>query len=84
MKMTNLDMQSEATRFNGSETALGELEAFYEGPSRQRGRTRVSTSTKLPDTNKVTPPIVTPLVDNGASMEEALTRVVDSMSEQNE
>ena len=32
----------------------------------------------------VTPPLVTPLVDNGASMEEALTIIVDSMGEQSE
>ena len=30
------------------------------------------------------PPLVTPLVDNEASMEEALTRIVDNTSEQNE
>ena len=54
------------------------LEADYEGTSRQRGITRTSTSTKLPGTNKVTPPIVTPLVDNGASIEEVLTRIVDN------
>ena len=61
-----------------------ELEKDYEGKSRQRSITRVSTSTKLPGTNKVTPPLVTPLVNNGASMEEALTRVVDIMGEQSE
>ena len=54
------------------------LEADYEGTSRQRGILRISTSTKLPGTNKVTPPIVTPLVDNGASIEEVLTRIVDN------
>ena len=32
----------------------------------------------------VTPPLVTPLVDNGASMEEPLTIIVDSMGEQSE
>ena len=30
------------------------------------------------------PPLVTPLVDNGATMEEALTRIVDHMGEQSE
>ena len=32
----------------------------------------------------MTPPLVTPLVDNGASIEEALTNIVDSIGEQNE
>ena len=32
----------------------------------------------------MTPPLVTPLVDNGASIEEALTNIVDSIREQNE
>ena len=32
--------------------------------------------------NKVTPPLVTPLVDNGVPMEEDLTRIMDSMGEQ--
>ena len=32
----------------------------------------------------MTPPLLTPLVDNGASIEEALTNIVDSIGEQNE
>ena len=32
----------------------------------------------------MTSPFVTPLVDNGASIEEALTNIVDSRGEQNE
>ena len=32
----------------------------------------------------MTPSLVTPLVDNGASIEEALTRIVVSMGEQSE
>ena len=32
----------------------------------------------------MTPPLVTPLVDNGASIEEALTNIVGSIGEQNE
>ena len=48
--------------------------------------TRVSTSTKLPGMNKVTPPPppVTLLADNWELMKKALTRIVDSMGEQNE
>ena len=45
---------------------------------------RGTNSTKLAGKNKVTPPLVTPLMDNGASIEEALTRIVDSMGEQKE
>ena len=52
MTVTNLDTYSGKTRVIGSGDTLGELEAYYEGPSRQRGTVRVSTSTKLPGTNK--------------------------------
>ena len=65
-------------------TTLVELEAEHEGISIQRGAARVSTSFKLPGTNKVTPSPATPFVDNGASMEEAKARIMDSMGEQNE
>ena len=47
-------------------------------------KTRVSTSTKLPGIKRVTPALVTPLVDESASIEEALTSIVDSIGEQNE
>ena len=58
-------------------------EVDNEETSRQRIKTRVSTSTKLPGTHRVTPPLVTPLVDNGASIKEALTNIVGSIGEQN-
>ena len=32
----------------------------------------------------MTPPLLTPLVDNGASIEEALNNIVGSLGEQNE
>ena len=51
---------------------------------RQRIKARISTSTKLPGIDRVTPPIVTPLIENGASIEEALTNIVGSIGEQNE
>ena len=51
---------------------------------RQRVKARIWTSTKLPGTDRVTPPLVTPLVDNGAALEEALNNIVDSLGEQNE
>ena len=59
-------------------------EVNHEETSRQRIKTRVSTSTKLPGTDRVTPPLVTPLVDNRASIEEALTNIVGSLGEKNE
>ena len=55
-----------------------------EKTSRQRTKARNSTSTKLPGTDRVTPPLVTPLVENGASLEEALNNIVSSIGEQNE
>ena len=81
MTMTNSDMQSGKFRVTGSGTTLGKLEAYYEGPSRQRETARVLPSTKLPVANKVAPPLLIPLVDNGASVEESLTRIEDSMGE---
>ena len=82
--VTKSDVQSRTTRITGSGTTPVELEEDYEGTSRQRGKTRVLTSKKLPGTNRMTPPLVTALVENGASVQEALTRIVDSMDEQNE
>ena len=59
-------------------------EAIYEETSRQRSKARDSTSTTLPGTDRVTLPLVTPLVANGASFKEALTSTVGSIGEQNE
>ena len=50
----------------------------------QRIKARISTNTKPPGIDRVTPPFVTPLVDNGASIEEALNNIVGSIGEQNE
>ena len=55
-----------------------------EKTSRQRIKARISTSTKLPGIDRVTPPLVTPLVENGASLEKALNNIVGSIGEQNE
>ena len=60
------------------------LRRIHEKTSRQRVKARISTSTRLPGTDRVTPPLVTPLVDNGAALEEALNNIVDSLGEQNE
>ena len=59
-------------------------EVDNEKTSKQRVKARISTSTKLLGTDRVTPPLVTPLVDNGAALEEALNNIVDSLGEQNE
>ena len=47
-------------------------EADYEKTSRQRSKTRVLTGTKLSGTDRKIPPLVTPLEDNGASIEMSL------------
>ena len=51
--------------------------------SRQRIKARISTSIKLPGIDRVTPPLLMPLVNNGVSIEEALTNIVGSIGEQN-
>ena len=81
MTPINTDVLSGSTRVTGSGTTAVEMYVDYERTSKQSGRTRVSTSTKLPGTNKVTQPQVTPMVDIGASTDEALTRIVDSRDE---
>ena len=82
--MTNSEPQTGESRNRGLGNALVDLEVDNEKTSRQRVKARISTSTKLPGTDRVTPPLVTPLVDNGAALEEALSNIVDSLGEQNE
>ena len=82
--MTNLEVQPGKNRNTGPCDPPADPEVDYEETSRQRSTTRVSTSTKLPASDRVTTTIVTPLVDNGASIEEAWTNLVDSIGEQNE
>ena len=79
MNMTNSEMRTGKNRNTGLCNASADPEVNHEKSSRRRIKTRVSTSTKLPGTDRVTPPLVTPLVDNGASIEEALTNIVDSI-----
>ena len=64
--------------------ALADPEVNNEKTSRQRVKARISTSTKLLGTDRVTPPLVSPLVDNVAALEEALNNIVGSIREQNE
>ena len=82
--MTNSEPQTGESRNRGLGNALADPEVDNEKTSRQRVKARISTSTKLPGTDRVTPPLVTPLVDNGAALEEALNNIVDSLGEQNE
>ena len=82
--MTNLEPQTGESRNRGLGKALADPDVDNEKTPRQRVKARISTSTKLPGTDRVTPPLVTPLVDNGAALEEALNNIVDSLGEQNE
>ena len=81
---TSSEPQTGESRTRGLGNALADPEIDNEKTSRQRVKARISTSTKLPRTDRVTPPLVTPLVDNGAALEEALNNIVDSLGEQNE
>ena len=81
--MTNLEVQPGKNRIAEPGNPPADPEADYDETSRQRSKTRVSTSTKLPGTYRGTLPLVTPLVDNGASIEEALTNLVDIIGEMN-
>ena len=82
--MTNSEQQTGENRNTGLGDALADPEVDSEKTSRQRIRARISTSTKLPGTDRVTPPLVTSLVDNGVAIEEALNSIVGSIGEQNE
>ena len=57
---TNSEVQPGDSRNTRISNPTMEPEADYEKTTRQRGKTRVSTSIKLPGTNRVTPPLVTP------------------------
>ena len=68
----------------GLSNASADPEVDHEKTSRQRIKARISTSTKLPGIDRVTPTLVRPLVENGASIEEAFNNIVGSIGEQNE
>ena len=82
--MTNSEPRTGESRNKGLGNALTDPEVDNEKTSRQRVKARISTSTKLPGTDRVTPQQVTPLVDNGAALEEALNHIVGNKREQNE
>ena len=72
VNMTNSETRTGENRNMRLGNASAEPEVDDEKKSRQRNKALISTSTKLPGTDTVTPPLVTPLVENGASLEEAL------------
>ena len=82
--MTNSETRTGENRNKGLGNASADPEVDSEKTSRQRIQARISTSAKLPGIDRVTPPLVTPLVANGASLEEALNNIVGSVGEQNE
>ena len=81
---TSSEPQPGESRTRGLGNALMDPEIDNEKTLKQRVKALISTSTKLPGTDRVTPPLVTPLVDNDAALEEALNNIVDSLGEQNE
>ena len=81
--MTNSEVRTEESRNTRLNNSPADPEVDSEKRSRQRIKVRISTSTKLPGIDRVTPPFVTPLVENEASIEEALTSIVGSIGEQN-
>ena len=84
VSMTNSETRFRENRNIGLGNASVDPEVDNEKTSRRRVNARISTSTKLPGTDRVTPPLVTLQVENGASLEEALNNIVDSIGEQNE
>ena len=82
--MTNSETRTGENKNIGLGNASADPEVDNEKTSRQRIKARISTSTKLPGIDRMTPPLVTPLVENGASLEEALNNIVGSMGEQND
>ena len=68
--MTNSKMRTGQNRNTGLNNATADPEVDNEMTSSQRIKARMWTSTKLPGIDRVTPPLVTPLVENGASLEQ--------------
>ena len=84
VSMTNSETRMGENKNLGLVNSSADPEVDNEKTSRQRIKARISTSTKLPGIDRVASPLVTPLVENGASLEEALNNIVDSIGEQNE
>ena len=71
VSMTISEMRTGEIRNTGLSNVPADPEVDNEKTSRQRIKARISTSTMQPGSDRVTPPLVTPLVDNGVSIEEA-------------
>ena len=84
VSMTNSETRTGENRNKGLGNASADPEVDNEKTSRQRIKARISTSTKLSGIDRVAPPLVTPIVENGASLEEALNNIVGIIGEQNE
>ena len=84
VSMTNSKMRTGQNRNTGLTNATADPEVDNEMTSSQRIKARISTSKRLPGIDRVTPPLVTPLVENGASLKEELKNIVGSIGEQNE
>ena len=84
VSMTNSKTRFGENRNIGIGNASADPEVDNEKTLRQRIKARISTSTKLPGIDRVTPPLVTPLVENGASLEEALNNIVGIIGEKKE
>ena len=84
VNITKSEMRTGQSRKTGLSNAPADPEVDSEKTSRQRIKARISTRTKLPGIDRVIPPLVTPIVENGASIEEALTNIVGRIGEQNE
>ena len=82
--LMNSEMRTRESRNTGLSSAPADPELHSKNTSRQRIKARISTSTNLPGIDRLTPPLVTPLVENGALIKEALTNIVGSIGEQNE
>ena len=70
VSMTNSETRTGENRNKGLGNASADPEVDNEKTSRQRIKARISTSTKLPGIDRVAPPLVTPLVENGRSFEQ--------------
>ena len=67
VSMTNSETRTGENINIGLSNASADPEVDKEKTSRQRIKARISTSTKLPGIDRMSPPPVTPLVENGAS-----------------
>ena len=84
VSMTNSETRTEENINIGLSNASVDPEVDNEKTSRQRIKARISTSTKLPVIDRVTPPFVMPLEEQGASIDQALNNIVGRIGEQNE